>query len=190
MMPHRAQQQLALEHAEGSLHHGQLDVGLPELHSRPAVLIAPQQVDAVAGQGRPKLLPKPAPAQLRRLGLRHGDRHEWTRLGEAALQATDTLEDLDTVLQATPLDPVLEPLQAARQATPLTAADGTLLLTSRPASRQQIVHALPLQQLHFDFGIVFEALPGAGTQLLDERAQLAAARGEQLAPARSAEKLH
>src|SRR5215469_15780360 len=110
VMPDRTEQQLALEDAEGPLHYGQLDVGLPELLGRPAPLIAPQQVSTIAGQRRPELLPKPDPAQLGRLALGHRDRHEWAGLGEAALQTTDALEDLVPVLEATLLDPFPEPL--------------------------------------------------------------------------------
>ena len=51
------------------------------------------------------------------------------------------------------------------------------------------MHALPLEQLHLDLGIVFEALPAAGAQVLRERGQLATPRGEQIPPAGSAEEL-
>ena len=99
VMPNRPQQQLALEHAEGTLHHRQLDVGLPELLAGPAGLVAPQQVGTVAGQGRPELRHVPRPAQLGRLGLADGDRHERAGLGEAALEPADALQDLVAFLE-------------------------------------------------------------------------------------------
>src|SRR5690348_3321421 len=183
VMPDRSQQQLALEHAERVLHHRQLDVRLPELLGRPAPLITPQQASAIAGQCRPELLPIPTPAQPRRLGLRHRDRHEQAGLGEAALQAADTLEELVTALQAPPLDPLLELLQGPRQAPSLAAADGTLLLAPRPAAGQEIVDAPPLEQLHLDIRIVGEALPAAGAQVLREHGQLTALGGQEIPPA-------
>src|SRR5262249_46681071 len=105
----------------------------------------------------------------------------------AALQATDTLEDLVAVLQATALDPFLELLQGPPQAPPLAAADGTLLLTPRPAARQEIVHALSFEQFYLDIGIVFQTVPATGAQVLGERRQLTAPGGQQIATAGSAQ---
>jgi polyhydroxyalkanoate synthase len=182
VMPHRSQQQLALEHTEGMLHHRQLDVGLPELLGRPAVLIAAQQVGAVAHQGRAEFLPDPTPLHLGRCRLRHRDRHERAGLGEAAFQATDALEDLVAVLQTTRLDPLLELPQPTGQAAALTAADRPFLLTPRPAPSQEIMYALSLEQFYGNVGVVLQALPATALQLLLERRQLAAPRGQQRAP--------
>jgi hypothetical protein len=137
----------------------------------------------------PEFLPQPGPAQLRRLGLRHRDRHERAGLGEAALQATNALKDLVPVLQATVLDPFLELLQGPRQATPLAAANGALLLAPWPTAGQEIVHSLSLEQLYLDIGIVFQTLPATGAQVLRERSQLTALGGQQIPAARSAQEL-
>src|SRR5512135_3406526 len=181
-MPHWPQQQFALEYAEGVFHHRQLDVGLPELRGRPAVLVASQQVGAVARQGHAEFLPVPTPLHLGRLSLRHRDRHERAGLGEATFQAADALEDLVAVLETTVLDPLLEFPQATGQAATLAAADRPFLLTPRPASSQKIMHALSLEQFHRDVGVVLQSLPTGALQLLLERRQLAAPRGQQIAP--------
>ena len=62
----------------------------------------------------------------------------------------------------------LEFLQCLGQPPPLTAANCPLLLAPRPASCQQIMNLLPLQQLHFDIGIAFQPLPAAAAKFLSE----------------------
>src|SRR5262249_20114509 len=146
VMPDRTQQQLTLEDTEGMLHRRQLDVSLPELFSRPAALITPQQVSTVGGQGRPELLPEPNVTHPRRLGLGHGDRHERPGFGKPALQPADTLEDLVAALEPTLLDPFLELRQRSDQAMPLTATNGPFLLTPWPASGQEIRDALRFEK--------------------------------------------
>src|SRR5262249_31701167 len=152
-----------------------------------AVLITPQQVGTVASQRLPEFLPQPTPAQPRRLGLCHRDRHEGASLGEAALQATHALKDLVPVLQATVVDPFLELLQGPCQATSLAAAHGTLLLTPGPTAGQEIVHTLSFEQLDLDIGIIFQTLPATGAQVLRECGQLPALGGQQIPAARSAQ---
>ena len=188
VMPHRAQEQLALEHPEGMLHHRQLDVGLPELLGGPTLLIAPQQVGSIARQGRPELLPVPGPVHPRWLGLRHGDGHERARLGEPALEPTHTLEDLVAALEPTALDPRPELHQGTCQPAALAAADGTFLLTPGPAPCQEIVHAPSLEQLHRDIGVVRKMLPPAGAQVPRKPGQFPAPRGQEIPPAAPAQK--
>src|SRR5215831_6702534 len=72
---------------------------------------------------------------------------------------------------------------------PLTATNGPFLLAPRPASGQEIMGALLFEELHLDVGIVGEALPTACAQVVSERRQLAASRGQQVAPAGSIQEL-
>src|SRR5262245_9498214 len=72
---------------------------------------------------------------------------------------------------------------------PLTATNGPFLLTPRPASGHEIMDGPLFEKLHLDVGILREALPAACAQVGSARRQLAASRGQQVAPAGSIQEL-
>src|ERR1700679_690558 len=135
MMPNGPQQEPALEHSEGVLNPGQLNVRFPELLGRPTALIAPQQVGAICPQGYAVLGTVPTPTQQRPASLGHRDCYEDSLLGEATLDRSDALEDLASLLQPPAIDSLPEFLQGLGHSSPLRAANCSLLLSPGPAPR-------------------------------------------------------
>src|SRR5262249_55557923 len=108
VMPNRSQQQVALENAERSLDHGQLHVCLPEFRCRPTALVAPQQLDAIAGPGGSEFIDIPDPRELGPPAGADRDADEGRPFREPRLDPADSLQDLVAVLQPSRANQTLE----------------------------------------------------------------------------------
>src|SRR5207248_10818209 len=133
VMPDGTEQQMAFQDSKSMFDHGQLHVGFPELRSRPAGLVAPQQIDSVPSKGSPKLILIPTHVQLHYGPLADGEGDEGSRLGILPLQPADAFQDLVAALQPARGYPVLQLTQPPRQRTTLPPSDRALLLASRSA---------------------------------------------------------
>src|SRR5713101_2714899 len=109
--------------------------------------------------------------------------------GITALEAADGFEDFVAVFQASLGDAALEFLECLGEGTALAATHGAFLAAAGLAAGQQIVNVVALQELDLDLGVVGQALPAvAALELSLEFSQGLAARGQEVASARFAEK--
>src|SRR5260370_24626028 len=91
---------MAFQDSKSMLDHGQLHVGFPKFRSRPASLIAPQQIDSVPGEGSTKLILVPGDVHPHPFPLGDGDADDRSPLGILALYPANAFQDFVAALHA------------------------------------------------------------------------------------------